>query len=142
MDYGKKVEIAAITIGSAIAVAGLLIAIGQFLSQIFGSLEGYRRCQSSVLGIFWYKRTTLRWRWTQFRCEVLFNTPELYSSSRLRLPPCSSPTPSTLLGAADIATKLHPSTNWSVGSPFYARSTNTTRTSKKTASLRFLPNAI
>ncbi|KAK4232755.1 hypothetical protein C8A03DRAFT_20016 [Achaetomium macrosporum] len=77
MDDGKRVDIAAIIIGSAIAFAGLLIAIGQFLSQIFGSVEGYRCCQSSVLGIFWSKKTTTRWRWTQFRYEVLFTTPEI-----------------------------------------------------------------
>ena len=79
MDDSNTLQIASIAIGSAIAFAGVLIATGQFLSQIFGSVEGYRRCQSSVLGIFWSKRkrTTIRWRWTQLRFEVLFTTPEI-----------------------------------------------------------------
>lgn len=79
MGDGERLDVAALTVSSAIAIAGLLITIGQFLSQIFGSVEGYRRCQLSVLGAYWSKnnRTTTRWRWTQLRFEVLFTTPEI-----------------------------------------------------------------
>jgi hypothetical protein len=64
--------------GAALAVAltALFIAIGQLLQQVFGTAEGYRRCQSSVLGP-WARKTRLTWRWSQFRFEVKFTTPHL-----------------------------------------------------------------
>jgi hypothetical protein len=88
MDNKRKFDISGITVGSLIAFAALVIAIGQFLSQIFGSVEGYRRCQPSVLGTFWTenKRTTKRWRWAQFRYEVLFTTPEILLVQPTQLP--------------------------------------------------------
>ncbi|KAI9800776.1 MAG: hypothetical protein M1833_003193 [Piccolia ochrophora] len=60
----------------AVALVALLGTIGQLLQQYFATAEGYRRCQPSVLGP-WAKRTRLRWRWTQFRFETLFTTPDL-----------------------------------------------------------------
>ena len=60
----------------AIALVALVIAVGQLLQQVFATAEGYRRCQPSVLGP-WAKRTRLRWRWSQFRFEVLFVTPRI-----------------------------------------------------------------
>lgn len=60
----------------AIAIVALAIALGQLLSQVFSTAEGYRRCQRSVMGP-WFKRTRLRFRWSQFRFETLVTTPEL-----------------------------------------------------------------
>ncbi|MCJ1374251.1 hypothetical protein MMC20_005483 [Loxospora ochrophaea] len=63
-------------IALVVALIALLIATGQLLQQIFGTAEGYRRCQSSVIGL-WSKKTRLRWRWSQFRFETMFVTPNI-----------------------------------------------------------------
>lgn len=59
-----------------ISFVALFIALFQLLAQVFDTAEGYRRCQPSVLGR-WAGKTRLRWRWTQFRFETLFTTPEI-----------------------------------------------------------------
>jgi len=69
-------EISLASAALAVALTALVIAIGQLLQQIFSTAEGYRRCQDSVIGD-WALRTRLRWRWSQFRFEVKFTTPEL-----------------------------------------------------------------
>jgi L-asparagine transporter-like permease len=38
------------TAALAIAISALVIAVGQFLSQLFSTADGYRRCQPSVIG--------------------------------------------------------------------------------------------
>ena len=60
----------------AIALVALFTTIGQLLQQYLGTADGYRRCQSSVMGP-WAKRTRLKWRWGQFRFETLFTTPSI-----------------------------------------------------------------
>lgn len=57
-----------------VALFALLIAVGQLLQQIFGTADGYRRCQESVIGP-WSKKVRLKWRWSQFRFETMFTTP-------------------------------------------------------------------
>ena len=59
-----------------IALVALAISTEQLLQQIFSTAEGYRRCQPSVLGP-WAKYTRLRWRWSQFRFEVIYTTPRI-----------------------------------------------------------------
>ncbi|KAF2839902.1 hypothetical protein M501DRAFT_991894 [Patellaria atrata CBS 101060] len=56
--------------------------MGRLLAQIFGTADGYRRCQESVIGP-WARRIRLVWRWSQFRFETKFTTPEivLYDAS-------------------------------------------------------------
>lgn len=58
----------------AIALAALVIALGQLLTQIFATAEGYRRCQASVMG-GWAKKTRRRFRWAEFRFETLYSIP-------------------------------------------------------------------
>ncbi|KAF3052082.1 hypothetical protein E8E11_009503 [Didymella keratinophila] len=74
--------------GAALAVAltALAIAIGQLLQQVFSTAEGYRRCQHSVLGP-WARKTRLTWRWSQFRFEVKFTTPDIILQSNIPIPP-------------------------------------------------------
>src|SRR6266536_684882 len=60
----------------AVALVSLLTTVGQLLQQYFATADGYQRCQPSVMGP-WAKRTRLRWRWTQFRFETLFTTPDI-----------------------------------------------------------------
>ncbi|KAH8202519.1 hypothetical protein TruAng_003327 [Truncatella angustata] len=70
------------------SLVAIIIALGQLLAQIFGTVEGYRRCQPSVLGPFWARKTKARWRWSQFRIEIFFTTPEIALVSS---PPAVSP---------------------------------------------------
>ncbi|KAL9609219.1 MAG: hypothetical protein Q9167_005996 [Letrouitia subvulpina] len=58
----------------AIALAALVIALGQLLTQVFAAAEGYRRCQLSVMG-GWAKKTHRRFRWAEFRFETLYSIP-------------------------------------------------------------------
>lgn len=74
--------------GAALAVAltALAIAVGQLLQQAFSTAEGYRRCQHSVLGS-WARKTRLTWRWSQFRFEVKFTTPDIILQTNVPIPP-------------------------------------------------------
>lgn len=73
--------------GAALAVAltALAIAVGQLLQQVFSTAEGYRRCQHSVLGP-WARKTRLTWRWSQFRFEVKFTTPDIVLQTNVPMP--------------------------------------------------------
>lgn len=64
------------TAALVIALCSLFITTCQLLGQYFATADGYRRCQPSVMGR-WAKMTRLRWRWSQFRFEILFTTPEI-----------------------------------------------------------------
>lgn len=44
--------------------------------QPLGTADGFRHCQSSVMGP-WSSWTRLRWRWSEFRFETRFTTPEI-----------------------------------------------------------------
>jgi hypothetical protein len=50
------------TAALAIAIVALIIALGQLIQQLFGTADGYRRCQSSVIGD-WAKLVQRRFRW-------------------------------------------------------------------------------
>ncbi|KAI9893286.1 MAG: hypothetical protein M1814_000415 [Vezdaea aestivalis] len=58
------------------ALAALLIASGQLLQAVFGTADGYRKCQQTVIGP-WSKKTRLKWRWSQMRFETIFATPHI-----------------------------------------------------------------
>lgn len=60
----------------AVALVALVTSLGQLLGQYFSTADGYRRCQSSVMGP-WAKYTRLSWRWRQFRFETYFTTPQI-----------------------------------------------------------------
>lgn len=59
-----------------VALVALIVALGQLLGQYFSTADGYRRCQPSVMGP-WARYTRLRWRWSQFRFETFFTTPQI-----------------------------------------------------------------
>jgi hypothetical protein len=50
------------TAALAIAISALVIAAGQFISQLFSTADGYRRCQPSIIGE-WYDLVKLPFRW-------------------------------------------------------------------------------
>jgi len=64
-----------------VSLIALLFTLIQLLAQIFATADGYRRCQPSVLGR-WAALTKMRWRWTQFRFETLYSTPDILLESR------------------------------------------------------------
>ncbi|KAI9662958.1 MAG: hypothetical protein M1821_008005 [Bathelium mastoideum] len=70
MNSSDNLSLAALVV----ALLAFLIAIGQLLQQIFGTADGFRRCQSSVIGE-WATKTRLSWRWKEFRFETKFTTP-------------------------------------------------------------------
>jgi hypothetical protein len=55
-------EVTVATAALVIAVVALLIAFGQLIQQLFSTADGYRRCQSSVIGD-WWQLVRLRFRW-------------------------------------------------------------------------------
>ncbi|KAL8825213.1 MAG: hypothetical protein Q9191_004550 [Dirinaria sp. TL-2023a] len=69
-----EVNIAAAALG--LSMVALAVASAQLLGQFFATADGYRRCQPSVMG-HWARQTRLRWRWSQFRFEALFTTPDI-----------------------------------------------------------------
>ena len=59
-----------------IAVIAFVVTTAQLLQALFGTAEGYRRCQSSVIGD-WALRTRRIFRWSEFRFETVFSTPDI-----------------------------------------------------------------
>ena len=59
-----------------IAVIAFFVTTAQLLQALFGTAEGYRRCQSSVIGQ-WASKTTRKFRWSEFRFETIFSTPDI-----------------------------------------------------------------
>ncbi len=76
MSANLPVDISLSIAAISVAICALFISSGQILGQYFATADGYRRCQPSVMGP-WAKLTRLRWRWSQFRFETLFTTPEI-----------------------------------------------------------------
>ncbi|KAK6002752.1 hypothetical protein QM012_001502 [Aureobasidium pullulans] len=70
---GKKMDISTM-VALAIGVLALLATIFQTLQQYLGTADGYRRCGEGVMGP-WGRKTRLRWRWREFRFEVLYCVP-------------------------------------------------------------------
>lgn len=60
----------------AVALVALITTVSQVLQQYFGTADGFRRCQDSVVGP-WAKRTRLKFRWSEFRFETLFTVPHI-----------------------------------------------------------------
>ena len=75
LDASDSLAVTAI----AIAVVALCGTIGQILQQYLGTSEGYRRCQSSVMGL-WAQSTRRIFNWGEMRFEVIFQTPVIYLS--------------------------------------------------------------
>ena len=72
MSTQDNTSIAAIVI----AVIAFFVTVGQLLQAIFGTAEGYRNCQASVIGE-WVIHTKRKWRWSEFRFETRFKTPNI-----------------------------------------------------------------
>ncbi|KAL8812958.1 MAG: hypothetical protein Q9223_007164 [Gallowayella weberi] len=57
-----------------VALVALITTISQVLSQLFQTADGYRRCQSAIIG-GWAKLTTRKFRWADLRFETIYTTP-------------------------------------------------------------------
>lgn len=65
-----------------IALIAFFVTTAQLLQALFGTAVGYRQCQPSVMG-GWATKTRRKWRWSEFRFETIFTTPNI------RLDDCS-----------------------------------------------------
>ena len=63
------------TIALAVALVALVTTVSQVLGQFLATADGYRRCQSSVMGR-WAELTHRRFRWSELRFETLYTTPQ------------------------------------------------------------------
>ena len=63
------------TIALAVALVALVTTISQVLGQFLATADGYRRCQSSVMG-GWAKLTHRKFRWSEMRFETIYTTPQ------------------------------------------------------------------
>lgn len=63
-----------------IAVIAFVVTTAQLVQALFGTAEGYRRCQASVIGT-WANETHRVWRWSEFRYKTVFETPHIYLQS-------------------------------------------------------------
>ena len=59
-----------------IAIIAFFVTTAQLLQQILGTAVGYRKCQASVIGD-WATLTRRKWRWSEFRFETKFTTPNI-----------------------------------------------------------------
>ena len=59
-----------------IALIAFFVTTAQLLQALFGTAVGYRQCQPSVMGE-WALKTRRRWRWSEFRFETIFTTPNI-----------------------------------------------------------------
>jgi hypothetical protein len=62
-----------------ISLVALLTTVLQVLQQYYSSAEGYRRCAESVMGL-WAKGTHRKLRFQEFRIEVVFETPVMFTA--------------------------------------------------------------
>lgn len=60
-----------------IAVIAFFVTTAQLLQTLFDTADGYRRCQSSVIGEVWASKTKRRFLWSEFRFETIFSTPDI-----------------------------------------------------------------
>lgn len=65
------------TTALVVSLIALIIAIGQLTQQIFGTAEGYRRCQESIIGP-WSRLRHRRFRFSELRIETQFMTPDFF----------------------------------------------------------------
>lgn len=62
-----------------VSLVALVTTVLQVLQQYFSSAEGYRRCADSVMGL-WSQGTRRKLRMYEFRVEVVFETPVLFTA--------------------------------------------------------------
>lgn len=64
------------TVAIVIAVIAFFVTTAQLLQALFGTAEGFRRCQPFVIG-GWSAEARRKWRWSEFRFETTFKTPHI-----------------------------------------------------------------
>lgn len=62
-----------------VSLIALVSTIGQIVQQYLGTSEGYRRCRTSVMGL-WGHSTRRRFDWSDMRFEVFFETPIFFKA--------------------------------------------------------------
>ena len=72
MDTSDDVAIVALVV----SLFALVVAVYQFLQQIFGTAEGYRRCKKEVIGP-WAANTHRKFHWYELRLETTYVVPDI-----------------------------------------------------------------
>ncbi|KAL9615765.1 MAG: hypothetical protein Q9204_008671, partial [Flavoplaca sp. TL-2023a] len=70
MEEESKIAIAALVV----SLVALVTTVSQVLSQFFATADGYRRCQTSIIG-GWGGQTHRKFRWSDLRFETIYTTP-------------------------------------------------------------------
>ena len=70
---GAETSIASVAL--VVSLVALFVTLAQLLQQIFGTAEGYRRCQESIIGP-WARLRRRRIRVAELRMETQFETPD------------------------------------------------------------------
>ncbi|KEQ93263.1 hypothetical protein AUEXF2481DRAFT_6802 [Aureobasidium subglaciale EXF-2481] len=73
-DSGGRSPDPSTIVALVIGVLALLATLVQTLQQYIATADGFRRCGPGVMGP-WGRKTRLRWRWREFRFEVLYCVP-------------------------------------------------------------------
>ncbi|KAF1956326.1 hypothetical protein CC80DRAFT_535663 [Byssothecium circinans] len=76
MGDSDKGEVNVAIVALIISVIALIVTSNQLLAQVLSSAEGYRRCSESVIGV-WHRLRNRKWRWSEFRFETLYVTPQI-----------------------------------------------------------------
>jgi hypothetical protein len=76
LDTSDTLAVTAIVV----ALIALLSTVGQIVQQYIGTSEGYRRCQSSVMGL-WGQATRRKFHFGEMHFEVFFQTPEFVTDT-------------------------------------------------------------
>ncbi|KAH7080593.1 hypothetical protein BKA63DRAFT_506751 [Paraphoma chrysanthemicola] len=71
-----ETEISVAIAALVISLVALVVTCNQFLVEIFGSANGYSKCAESVIGP-WHTRRRRVWKWSEFRFETQFTTPQV-----------------------------------------------------------------
>jgi hypothetical protein len=64
------------TFALIVSLIARFITLIQLLQQIFGTTDGYRRCQASIIGP-WAKTRKRRFHWSELRIDTEFMTPQI-----------------------------------------------------------------
>jgi hypothetical protein len=76
MGDSNTVEVNVAVVALVVSLIALIVTANQLLAQIFSSADGYRRYSESVIGP-WHRLRTRKWRWSEFRFETLYVTPQV-----------------------------------------------------------------
>lgn len=76
MTAEKMPEATIAVVALVVSLIALIIAVLQLCQQLFGTAEGWRRCDFLVIGP-WERLRRSQFRWDELRYETRYTTPEI-----------------------------------------------------------------